>query len=101
MASLFDFAESRGLEGDQVYLNILNHPRGLNVRTLPKELKELAEERLANYHHWPKVTDTIKYMWAEDWHDDFWKEFVDYNLKTDELQKMNLLEVCPEFKGFI
>lgn len=101
MASLFDFAESRGLEGDQVYLNILNHPRGLNVRTLPKELKELAEERLANYHHWPKVTDTIKYMWAEDWHDDFWKEFVDYNLKTDELQKMNLLEVCPEFKGHI
>ena len=102
LSELLDFAERKGLRSeDQVYLNILNHPRGLNVRVLPKELKQLAEERLAEYHHWPKVNDVIKYMWAEDWHGDFWHEFVAYNSKTDELQGMRLLDVCPEFAGYV
>ena len=101
LPDLLDFAESRGLTGDQVYLNILNHPSCLNVRVLPMALKNIAQMKLAEYYHWPKVEDTLKYMFAEDWHEKHWEEFKAYNLKTDELQKMKLLETCPEFKGFV
>lgn len=98
---LLDFAESRGLEGDQVYLNILNHPDCLNVRVLPDALKEKAILSLLPYQNWPKVMDTLTYMRAEDWHDKLWQQFIDYNLKMDTLQRGELLEACPEFKGYI
>jgi sulfatase maturation enzyme AslB (radical SAM superfamily) len=101
LADLFDFASSRNLSGDQVYLNILNHPRSMNIRVLPPELKQLAHSRLADYHDWPKVIDVLKYMDAEDWYPDYWQEFVDYNLKMDSLQHGNLLDSCPEFQGYI
>ena len=101
LPELLDFAESRGLTGDQVYLNILNHPRSMNIQLLPKELKQLAQDNLEQYKHWPKVEDVIKYMWTEDLHAEHWKEFVDYNLKMDELQRGKLLDACPEFEGYI
>jgi hypothetical protein len=72
-----------------------------NIRTLPIDLKQMAEKRLEPYLDIPKVADTIKYMWAEDWYEKRWQEFIDYNNKTDELQKGNLLEVCPEFKPYV
>ena len=40
-------------------------------------------------------------MWAEDWHEKRWPEFVAFNSKADELQKGNLLEVCKEFDGYV
>ena len=40
-------------------------------------------------------------MWAEDWHAQRWQEFVDFNVKTDDLQKGQLLDACPEFKGHL
>ena len=86
---------------EKVYLNILNHPRSMNIQLLPKELKQLAQDNLEQYKHWPKVEDVIKYMWTEDLHTEHWKEFVDYNLKMDELQRGKLLEACPEFEGYI
>jgi hypothetical protein len=101
MSELFDWIKSKGLRDDQIYLNILNHPESMNIRALPTELKTQAENSLKDYLHIPKVSDTIKYMWAEDWHDKRWKEFVAFNTKADELQKGNLLEVCPEFVGYV
>ena len=98
---LFDFAESRGLEGDQVYLNILNHPDCMNIRVLPDALKEKAILKLLPYQKWPKVMDTLQYMRAEDWHEELWEQFVDYNLKMDTLQRGELLDACPEFEGYI
>lgn len=98
---LFDFAASRQLAGDQVYLNILNHPSCLNVRVLPQELKDQSAETLSAYTDWPKVNDVLKYMQAEEWYEKHWDEFVAYNKKTDELQKMDLLSTCPEFQGHI
>lgn len=97
---VLDFAESRGLAEDQVYLNILNHPRGMNVRVLPHHLKTMAIMKLSPYvEKWPRVDDVLKYMNAEDWHSDCWQEFVDFNSKVDELQKGTLIDACPEFKG--
>ena len=101
MDELFDWIASKGIADDQIYLNILNHPECMNIRTLPLQLKNIARMKLEEYRHIPKVEDTIKYMFAEDWYDKRWKEFVDYNRKTDELQKMNLMDVCPEFKELI
>lgn len=101
MNELFDWISSKGIKDSQIYLNILNHPECLNIRSLPQKLKQQAELNLEDYLHIPKVADTIKYMWAEDWHDAKWGEFKAYNGKTDELQKMNLLDVCPEFKGYV
>ena len=98
---LFDWIKSKGIADDQIYLNILNHPECMNIRSLPIGLKNLAQMKLQEYRHIPKVEDIIKYMWAEDWYDKRWPEFVNYNNKTDELQKMNLLEICREFKGFV
>ena len=102
MNELFDWIATKNLRlEDQIYLNILNHPENMNIRILPKQLKELAEKNLQDYLHIPKVQDTIKYMWAEDWHERRWKEFIDFNKVTDELQKGNLIDVCPEFKEYI
>ena len=102
MNELLDWCTKKGLRTeDQIYLNILNHPENMNIRILPKELKKLAENNLHNYLHIPKVKETIKYMWTEDWHSKRWQEFVDFNAKADTLQKGDLLEACPEFKEFI
>jgi MoaA/NifB/PqqE/SkfB family radical SAM enzyme len=101
MTELFEWLKGKGIKKEQVYLNILNHPECMNIRVLPKQLKELAEEKLQPWLHVPKVEDTIKYMWAEDWHAQRWQEFVDFNVKTDDLQKGQLLDACPEFKGHL
>jgi len=98
---LLDWMESKGLAKDQLYLNILNHPESMNIRVLPTELKERAVINLLPYRDWPKVEDTLTYMNAEDWHEKRWQEFVDFNLRTDSLQKGNLVDVCPEFKDYI
>ena len=98
---LLTWATGKGLTGDQIYLNILNHPECLNIRSLPVALKNLAKIRLMEWYHIPKVEDTIQYMWAEDWHDKRWPEFQAYNNSIDELQRGNLLDVCPEFKTFV
>lgn len=93
--------EQKGLSHDNLYLNILNHPYALNIRVLPEELKDFAQATLEEFTDWPKVQDTINYMWAEDWHEKYWDDFVAFNLRTDELQRGNLLDACPEFKGYI
>lgn len=101
MSELFDWIKSKGIADDQIYLNILNHPECMNIRTLPIALKNLAQLRMEEYRHIPKVESVIRYMWAEDWYDKRWQEFVDYNNKTDELQKMKLLDICEEFRDFV
>ena len=101
LSELFDWIRSKGINDDQIYLNILNHPESMNVRSLPIALKNLAQLRLEEYRDIPKVNDLIKYMWAEDWYDKRWTEFVNFNNKADELQRGNLLEVCPEFDTFV
>ena len=96
---LIEWGLSAGIEPKQFYFNILNHPECMNIRSLPIALKNLAELKLQPYMEIPKVQDIIRYMWAEDWHEKRWGEFVAYNTKIDELQRGELLDVCPEFKG--
>lgn len=80
----------------KIYFNILNHPEELNIRVLPKELKQLAEQRLQPYLHLEKVDGIIKYMWAEDWSDKLDK-FVNYTKVLDRSRGENLIKIAPEF----
>jgi hypothetical protein len=99
---LFAWIQTQDIQPEQIYLNILNHPECMNIRSLPEELKQLATARLNDWRFIPKVEDTIKYMWSEDWHERRWPEFLAFNAKTDELQRGgNLTTVCPEFIKYV
>ena len=81
----------------KIYFNILNHPEYLNIRCLPAQLKDLAQERLQEYTHLPKVQGIIDYMWKEDWSDKL-DAFYDYTDKLDKSRKQNLYDIVPELK---
>ena len=85
---------------DDVYLNILNHPKCLNIRTLPTKIKQEAEKRLQPYINRPKVKQMIDYMMSEDWYDTYWNEFVAYTNALDKSRNENILELVPEFKDY-
>jgi molybdenum cofactor biosynthesis enzyme MoaA len=84
----------------RIYFNILNHPEELNIRVLPKELKELAEKRLTPYLNLEKVQGIIDYMWAEDWSDKMSK-FIFYTKELDKSRNESLCDIVPELKSHI
>ncbi len=83
----------------KLYLNILNHPRSMNIRVLPRELKELAESRLHPYLNLPKVKDVINYMMAQD-DSQYLQEFFEYNNTLDKLRDQDFFVLVPEFKKY-
>jgi hypothetical protein len=85
---------------DDVYLNILNHPKCLNIRTLPNKIKQEAQKRLQPYINRPKVKQMIDYMMSENWYDTHWTEFVAYTNALDKSRNENILELVPEFKDY-
>jgi organic radical activating enzyme len=89
----------KNYENIKLYLNILNHPRSLNIRILPKQLKLLAEQRLEPYLDLPKVKETIKYMNSVD-DDQYLDEFFNYNNTLDSLREQNFYDLVPEFKVY-
>ena len=95
---LYKWADS--IEFSDVYLNILNHPKCLNIKVLPSEIKNQVEKKLAPYMDRPKVKQMIDYMNSEDWYQTHWKEFMAYTNKLDESRNENILEVVPAFKDY-
>ena len=81
----------------KIYFNILNHPEELNIRVLPKHLKELAEKRLQPYLHLEKVKGIISYMWTEDWNTKYYKKFKQYTKTLDKSRNENILDYIEEF----
>ena len=81
------------------YLNILNHPRSLNIQVLPTELKELAKQRLEPFLDWPKVKDMINYMFAED-NTKYLQEFFDYTAELDRLREQDFFVYVPELRPY-
>ncbi len=81
----------------RIYFNILNHPRELNIRVMPKDLKDLAAERLQPYLALEKVQGIIDYMYAEDWNDKY-NRFLEYTNALDTSRDENLFDLIPEFK---
>ena len=82
--------------GHKIYLNILNHPDYLNVRVLPKHLKEQAENSLQAHLDVPKMQGLLDYMYAEDWSEKL-PEFFKYTNTLDKSRNENLFEIIPEF----
>lgn len=79
----------------RIYFNILNHPKELNIRVLPKELKDLAAQRLIPYLEMEKVQGVIDYMYAEDWTNQF-DRFVEYTDILDNSRNESFRDLVPE-----
>jgi MoaA/NifB/PqqE/SkfB family radical SAM enzyme len=79
------------------YLNILNHPHCLNIRTLTQDLKQVAEERLLPYSNYERVQEVISYMKSEDWSDKHFNEFVQYTKSLDQKRGENFNIVSNDF----
>ena len=82
--------------GHRIYFNILNHPEELNIRVLPKHLKDQAAKQLQPYLHLDKVQGIIDYMYAEDWNNKYSK-FIKYTIALDASRGENLFDLIPEF----
>ena len=80
---------------NRIYFNILNHPEELNVRVLPKYLKEQATNLLNPYLHLDKVKGIIDYMNAEDW-SHLLTNFYSYTNALDKSRNQNLANLIPE-----
>jgi sulfatase maturation enzyme AslB (radical SAM superfamily) len=100
------------------YSHRVSYPNCLSAQVLPKELKELAIDRLKNVEQrlftfaaiqenslLEKVTrqqikDNINYLQAKDQHN-LWNDFVEFNRRLDTTRNQSLLEAIPEFKPYV
>jgi organic radical activating enzyme len=94
LTPLIDYIDSIGEL--PIYYNILNHPNCLNIRVLPKDLKELAKDRLAPYINRPKISSIIDYMMAEDWQHE-WPNLIKYTKALDVSRNEDITAVVPEY----
>lgn len=79
----------------KIYFNILNHPEYLNIRVLPKALKEKVTKTLSTYTHLDRVQGVIDYMNSEDWNDKI-QEFYNYTTALDNSRNESLASIVPE-----
>ena len=100
------------------YSHRVSYPNVLSAQVLPKELKELAIERLEqmklripdfeNIKKHPillgitlrQLDDNINYLRAKD-QNHLWKEFLEFNQVLDVSRGQNLLDIVPEFKPYV
>jgi radical SAM protein with 4Fe4S-binding SPASM domain len=106
--------------GAYVHTSLVQYPRALNPKLLPKELKQqttLAWQQFADnmeqeYSANPKMklerqlrqsrrfgNSVIDYMNSEDWNE-HWHEFVNYSNSLDRYHKTNILDWYPEFEPY-
>lgn len=81
------------------YLNILNHPKCMNIRVLPSALKSLASERLNDFSKEISVMEVLNYMNSADHNEDF-LEFQRFTNRCDSLRDQNFIDLCPEYKEY-
>ena len=92
------------------HTSLVQYPKALNIKLLPKHLKEKVTKDfklwlLSNQHIDPEKykriekfgSNVINYMNSEDWHDQ-WQSFLDYSNVLDKHHKTNLFDIYPEYK---
>jgi molybdenum cofactor biosynthesis enzyme MoaA len=84
--------------GHKIHFNILNHPKQLNIRVLPADLKEVAESRLVKYIDVPKVSEIINYMNSKDLSEDF-DYFLEYTKILDKNRKNSFFSIVKGFNN--
>lgn len=101
------------------YTNVVMHPDVLSIQVLPKELKDLAIERLVTVKDkvpsfkyvkdnplllnltYVQIDNVINYIAADD-KSNLWNDCIKYNRKLDISRKsMSFEEVTPEFKKYV
>ena len=95
---LYEWCDS--IKFTDVYLYILNHPKCLNIKVLPNDLKQETIKRLKPFAERSKVKQMIDYMQSENWYDSLWGDFMEYTNTLDKSRNENILEVVPEFKEY-
>lgn len=90
------------------HLNPLFVPEYYSIRTLPKELKDLASQKIKDYgvfmnnNHgipmsgWDSVID---FLWAEDGSNLF-NEFISMTNRLDIIRNQNILKINPEYTEY-
>ena len=100
------------------YSHRVSYPNLLSAQVLPKELKELAIDRLENVERrlftfdniqqYPlleritrqQIKDNINYLRAKD-QSHLFKDFIEFNQRLDKTRNQSLFEVIPELKDYV
>ena len=86
-----------------VYTQLLIGPEYLQPKVLPKEIKEVAIEKIKTskwFSLYPKKFEQLISNLQEDSTDMLWKQFVDYTKKIDDRRDQNILNFFPELKKY-
>ena len=83
-----------------LFLNVLDWPNFINIRMLPPELKQQAEEQLQPYMYHDRVPGIIKYMYSKDWYPRLFGQFTRYTNYLDNSRNEKLIDYLPEFKEY-
>ena len=96
--------------------HVAHHPKHLNIRVLPDEMKSKIASRFEEFHFWcieEEIPDntfkkameitksTMKYMMSDSYYNEYWDEFLDYTKKLDKIRNENLLDVEPVFQEYV
>jgi hypothetical protein len=96
--------------------HVAHHPKHLNIRVLPDEMKSEIIKRFEDLMYWATVEElddhtfnklneikvsVCKYMLGESYYKTHWQEFIDYTQKLDKIRNENLLDVEPMFQEYI
>lgn len=95
LQSLLSWVEKQKID---IFFNILDEPKFLNIRTLPKPLKNKVEQDLSKQKNIP-VEKIIKYMNAEDWPQYLTQFFIHSDI-LDKSRKENLNNFFPELNTY-
>ena len=108
---LCDVAKYFDSLGVRFHTSLVQFPRALNPKLLPKELKQQVTNQWQqlrdsnNYskqtqNRWQKFGDNVvHYMNGEDWHE-HWHEFIQYTAAQDKHHNTNILDYYPEYKDY-
>ena len=96
--------------------HVAHHPKHLNIRVLPPELKLLVADRFRDFHAWVMAqgfpdnviasskaicASVIEYMTSGDLHEAHWHTFVSFTAKMDDIRSQRLVDVVPEMAEFL
>jgi hypothetical protein len=99
-----------------ITFHMAHHPKHLNIRVLPDELKNKVTENFDGFINWIETSDfpentknkakdirnsVISYMTSESYHNEHWDYFKQYTNTLDKIRAESLLDVEPIFKDYV
>ena len=96
--------------------HVAHHPKHLNIRVLPDEMKQELTQKFDNFVEWTQhqgfelhvinnareiANGVCKYMNGESYYNDYWTEFKNYTKGLDKIRQESLFDVEPLFKDYI